>query len=468
MALNPTYENANTLKKVTVGGATYFLKDADLRTLVESFGSVVYKDVVTTFDAEGVDIATEKATAEYIKEQIAGITGAMHFMGVVTRTEGQTDLEAIAAFYAAKKVDPAAGDVLVMSDNAKEYICTVGGDTPTYEELGDQILYLTIAQAAKEYVKQTTTVAGIALDHNITVDELSAEAALNLKALSHKDSATGQVDVIDAIDNITVGKAGEYAIDGQSSVTVAQTFSALDVTPAGAVEVKADKAVAATYEKTSGATIAATAASETAPANYTPAGTVSLPSLNATVTLTGKTVKSMATEGTAYELTNKGAVAQAADTTSKFVKKGVSFSVDEADEALTLAYVANTDTDFYTDAVTKAGAVTYTEPELSGSLPTFSEVEVAASTGATAAASYDGNATFAGTGVVLGATLAYDTADASVTQPTYTATFAGTEKSVTPAAATTAEVATKGGKITVAEQDTAITHTTKKATVTVQ
>ena len=31
MALSPVYENTNTLKKLTVGGATYFLKDADLR-----------------------------------------------------------------------------------------------------------------------------------------------------------------------------------------------------------------------------------------------------------------------------------------------------------------------------------------------------------------------------------------------------------------------------------------------------
>ena len=67
MALTPSYENANTLKKLTVGGATYFLKDADLRKLVESFGSAVYKDVVTTFNAEGADIATEKAIADYIK-----------------------------------------------------------------------------------------------------------------------------------------------------------------------------------------------------------------------------------------------------------------------------------------------------------------------------------------------------------------------------------------------------------------
>ena len=41
MALSPVYQNTNTLKKLTVGGATYFLKDPDLSKLVESFGSVV-------------------------------------------------------------------------------------------------------------------------------------------------------------------------------------------------------------------------------------------------------------------------------------------------------------------------------------------------------------------------------------------------------------------------------------------
>lgn len=50
------------------------MKDADLRKLVESFGSVVYKDVVATFDENGADIATEAATAAYIKEQVAGQT----------------------------------------------------------------------------------------------------------------------------------------------------------------------------------------------------------------------------------------------------------------------------------------------------------------------------------------------------------------------------------------------------------
>ena len=53
-------------------------------------------------------------------------------------------------------------------------------------------------------------------------------------------------------------------------------------------------------------------------------------------------------------------------------------------------------------------------------------------------------------------------------QPTFTAAFTGTSKSVTPAAATTVAAAAVGGKVTVAAQDTAITATKKNVTVTVQ
>ena len=468
MALSPVYENTNTLKKLTVGGATYFLKDADLRKLVESFGSVVYKDVVTTFNEDGADIATEAATAAYIKEKIAGLQGAMHFVGVTgARTEGDTDLQVIEKFYTAKGVLPAAGDVILVGDNAKEYICSAAGATAaaaTWEEVGDQTIYLTIAAAAATYTPMTRTIAGIDLKDDITAEEM--KTALGLKALAYKDTASGSVDVIDTINNITVGKAGEYNVAGQTTVDVAQTFTALDVTPAGNVTVTAGTAAAATYQKTTAATISASDVGDGQSANYTPAGTVSLPSLTAGVTLQGVNVPTVTDAGTSYSLT-PGSVSKAEDTASKFVKKGVSFAVDEADEALTLSYVANTDSEFYSDALTATGAVDYTAPVLSGSLPTFGTQEVASKTGATATAAYDGNATFTGTGTILGAALTYATDNAAVTQPTFTADFEGTSKSVTPTAATTAAVAQAGGKITVAEQDTAITHTTKKATVTV-
>ena len=39
-AINPTYDNTNTLKKITVGSEVYFVKDADLRNIVEGFHEI--------------------------------------------------------------------------------------------------------------------------------------------------------------------------------------------------------------------------------------------------------------------------------------------------------------------------------------------------------------------------------------------------------------------------------------------
>ena len=105
---------------------------------------------------------------------------------------------------------------------------------------------------------------------------------------------------------------------------------------------------------------------------------------------------------------------------------------------------------------------------MSGSLPTFGKQEVALKTGASVDPSFDGTASFVGSGAVLSTSLSFSPEEATVVQPTFTAAFTGTAKSVTPAAATTVAAAAVGGKVTVAAQDTAITATKKNVTVTVQ
>ena len=102
-AINPTYDNANTLKKIIVGSEVYFVKDADLRKIVEGFHDAVYKDVSVELTEDGVSLPTEGAVAAYVKKKVASLEGAMHFRGVVARTEGQTDLEAIAAAVAERR-----------------------------------------------------------------------------------------------------------------------------------------------------------------------------------------------------------------------------------------------------------------------------------------------------------------------------------------------------------------------------
>lgn len=456
MAFTPTYEHNQTMTKLNVNGSIYWLKDADVRTLIATFGDAVLKNVDTTFTEDSVNLVTSKAIQDWVEDQISDLVGVMHFRGIITKQAEESDAEAIARVV----TDPTAGDVVIIQGNGKEYIY----NGSAWEEVGDQNIYLTIASAAATYVPKTTTVAGIALDHNITVGELEAASALNLKALAHKDTATGTVATADSIDDITVAKAGEYTISG-NTVAVPQTWNAMDVTPAGSVAITAGTAAAATYDKAASATISAGAVGDGQTANYTPAGTVSLPSITAAVTLGKEAVATVTDAGTAYTLTD-GAVTKASDTTAKFVKKGVSFAMDTTDtEQLNLAYVATTDTEFYTDAVTEAGAITYTKQTISGALPTFGTKDVATSVTA-ATATYDGDASFSGTGTVISATLGYETANATVTQPTYTAEFSGTSKSVTPTAATTSD-ALADGSITVATETKSLTLNKTDKTVTV-
>ena len=91
--------------------------------------------------------------------------------------------------------------------------------------------------------------------------------------------------------------------------------------------------------------------------------------------------------------------------------------------------------------------MTYTDPTLSGSLPTFGSQSVV--TGITSASA---QASFSGDGAVLAATPSFTATDATMTQPTFTAEFTGTSKSVTPAVATTVSAAGTDGAVTVTSE----------------
>jgi len=81
-------------------------------------------------------------------------------------------------------------------------------------------------------------------------------------------------------------------------------------------------------------------------------------------------------------------------------------SIGSGDDAETLILTTATTS----DAVTAVGAITYTDPTLSGSLPTFGTQSVV--TGITSASAA---ATFAGDGVMINATPAYTSASATMT-----------------------------------------------------
>ena len=448
MALNPTAKT-NYLAKATIGDVVYWLKDAELRELLNSAATKTAIESIITA-GEGINnnhntIPTTKALVDWLEAQIQGLTGAMHFAGVTDPNSGDTFEERVAALYGTET--PEAGDIVI--DGTAEYVF----DGTQWKTFGDEGVYVTKPEL--EVALQSLSVAGVAMgaDKAITASELIT--ALGLKALAFKDNASGDFTAVAASQTLTgLAKAGTYGLQGQA-ITVPQSFSALDVTPNGAVAITQQGNASATYDKATSATISAT---DNENGNYTPAGSVNLSGATTTVNLGKEPVATVTDPGTSYTMT-EGAVTKANDTTSLFAIAGVTVSIDPEDDECLVFSDATTQ-----NAVTASGAVTYTAPALSGALPTFGTKDVA--TSATAVTEL-GQASFAGTKVQISAQLEQTATQATVIQPVFAAEFTGTEKSVTPVAASTASVAPANANVEIASEDKAITLATETKTVQV-
>lgn len=161
----------------TTSGLTATDVQAAIDEVVDGLGTAAAADVATTAIVESStdnSLVSAAQVATFVASEIAGLEGAMHFRGVITRQTGETDAQAIARVI----TDPEAGDVVVMSDNAKEYIYE--SSTIGWKEVGDET----------EFVKKTTTIAGVDLEDNITKTEL-------LTALNVEDGA--EVNIIESV-----------------------------------------------------------------------------------------------------------------------------------------------------------------------------------------------------------------------------------------------------------------------------
>lgn len=97
-------------------------------------------------------LVTAAQVATYVGNKTAGLSGAMHFLGVSTDTIKDGDpISAITID--GKAVTPAVGDVVLYGN--KEFVCT----SRAWEELGDE----------GSYVLKTQTINGKALSGNITL-----------------------------------------------------------------------------------------------------------------------------------------------------------------------------------------------------------------------------------------------------------------------------------------------------------
>ena len=417
-----TYASSPVLSKVKFGNQTYYMKDADVRAILDTFGNIVTENKATKIENGATGIPNADQVYDFVVQQVTEVGKALNLIAATDHTTVE---------------DPRVGDFVVESDGS-EWVYDGNG----WREVGSE----------NAYVKKTFTIAGVNMADNITVAEL--QEALELKALAFKDSGTVKITTIDSMNQFSTGKAGSYNVSA-SEVSVPATYDALDVTPAGSVTIEAGTAAAASYDKTTSVSVASAAPADGQTANYTPAGEVTV--TNVTVTPSNVSVAKVTNAGTAYQL-SAGSVSQAADTKSQFATEGVVASIGTGDDAETLILVAAGTA----DAVTAAGAVTYTDPTLTGSLPTFGEESVVSGISSASA-----TASFSGSGVVLSATPAYTSADATVTQPTFTGSFSGTSKSVTPTVATSVKAAGTDGSVTVASENITPAFTSTENTVNV-
>ena len=415
--------NDNVLSKVKFGNTTYYMKDAAVRAILDTFGNATLQDVALSIADGGTGLVTSDQVYDFVNRQIGAVGDILNLLSADDHTAVET---------------LAAGDFVVESDGS-EWLY----DGSAWREVGSE----------SAYVLKTFEIAGIDMADDITVAEL--QTALELGALAYLDSGSVKVTTIDSFNSFTTGAAGNYSVSS-TPVSVPATYSALDVTPAGSVELTAGTAAAASYDKTTSVAISSAApVAGTSVANYTPAGEVTVTSV--TVTPSNVSVATVTDAGTAYQL-QAGSMSQGADTTSTFATEGVVASIGTGEEAETLILVAAGTS----NAVTASGTVTYVDPQLSGSLPTFGSQSVVS--GITSASA---EASFSGTGTVLSAQPSYTATAATMTQPTFSAEFTGTSKSVTPAVATTVQAAGTDGAVTVASETITPSAVSTEKTVSV-
>lgn len=260
---------ADISKIKLANGTTVTIKDAqgraDMTTILgghalEALGAAAWQAMAASISDAGIaDAATVKA---YVDSQV----GQIHNFDVVIDPTGTTAGPSVVAsadtmykIYLVPSEDAAAGGYI-------EYITirsgAEGAYTYTWEAIGNTKVSLT------GYVPTTTTIATIALDHNITVAEL--QTALKLGAMAYADKASGST-TLQTIDSITMK---EVTVAGNAAVTSKATDATLtkaNYTPAGKVTGSAisDGSINVTLKDSATKTEATLSTSK-----FTPAGTI--------------------------------------------------------------------------------------------------------------------------------------------------------------------------------------------------
>lgn len=378
-----TYANLPVLSKFKIGENTYYLKDADVRTILDTFGNAVTYNVDATVTAESANLATQDAIVKYVASQIGDLASAMSFRGAFSAVEGQTAEEVLAA----QITDPASGDVALVG--TAEYIYS----NEAWVLFGDEGVYATIANVEANYVKKTLTIAGIDLADAITAEEL--QTALGLGALAYKDSASGTVEGV-----VTGVSDASYTPTGEVSVTLSQTSTAMtssgQYTPAGTISGTTTAAGSVTLARDDANGVQVS-------------GTVSAPTI--TVTPATAEVQHIDSLGTLPSyIAAQYTAPSVTEASSQFASEGIVAAIDETDTEM-LVFSAAGKAAALTSTGFNAGSYTAASFD-AGALPSFGTAQTVVTGIVSAEASapqFTGDkfgATFAGTEAQIAATFA--------------------------------------------------------------
>ena len=351
--------NVPVISKMTVGNETYYLKDAEARALLALLGEAAKKDVASGVSADDHGLVT----GAQVQAAIAGLSGAMHFVGKVDALP-----ESVSGYE--------SGDVILVGN--KEYVC----DGTKWVELGDESIY----------ALKSVTIGTQDLSKNIDLAVLKTD--LGLGALAYKSSATGTV----AGQTISGVKAtGNSA--GSIDVALTQTATAATV---------ATKTQTITGDVTGTVVANGSVGIAKSDAGTQISGTVSAPTV--TVTPATDSIKKVTSVGT---LPTKAADTFSAGSLPSFTqgaKAQWSASVDD-DETLSFSFTANGD-----DTFSKGTLPSYTEGAFTqGTLPELAATGTTVVTGIDSAVAsqpvFTGDkfaATFTGSSANIAATFTGD------------------------------------------------------------
>lgn len=209
-------------------GTTVAIKDAqgraDMTTLLnghalEALGAAAWKAVATEISGNGlVDAATVKS---YVEAQIKTIPE----FDVVIVADGE-ELPAASADTFHKIYLKKASATGIAQNIYKEYITVKNGDTYSWELIGDTAIDVS------GKVDKTTTIAGIALNEDISVADLQKALGLGAMAYADKASGSGSVQTIDSITMKPVTVAGNATVTTKAADA---TLTKGDFTPAGTI-----------------------------------------------------------------------------------------------------------------------------------------------------------------------------------------------------------------------------------------